>query len=204
MVYVRSRKVADIFLRRSFLESRNDEYTANLHQATLNVQRLVMHGNISPVICDRVTRNLQELQRRYNDLEGRQNACEQPNRPLNKIPTGKAGNNRYDINRDHLEFLLSIGHSISEIANEGLLGGKIHRNTLIKFMKANDIPLVREQYTTKTDAELKTVLQEINIQFPNSGIREVVAILKSRHPPIIVQRDRVGNRFSAAETRFLK
>ena len=41
-----------------------------------------------------------------------------------------------------------------------------------------------------TDAELKNVITDINSNFPNSGIREMVAHLKSRN--LVVQRNRVA------------
>ena len=47
---------------------------------------------------------------------------------------------------------------------------------------------IRERYTRKSDEDLKTLIIEINQNFPNFGIREVVAHLKNQDPPILLHR----------------
>ena len=101
------------------------------------------------------------------------------------------GNNHYDINKEHVIFLLNLGHSITEIAQSGLLGGKMHQNTLANFMKQNNILPPRQRFTTKSDEEIKLIISEITKKFPNSGICEIVAMLRCRDPPILIQRDRI-------------
>ena len=49
---------------------------------------------------------------------------------------------------------------------------------------------MRKRYSTKTDEELKKLIRQINIDFPNSGIGEVVAHLKRQNPPVLLQRER--------------
>ena len=58
-------------------------------------------------------------------------------------------------------------------------------------MKNNNITLVSHRYTKKSDEEMRPIIKAITTKFPNSGIREVVALLKTQTPPIIIQRDRV-------------
>ena len=108
-----------------------------------------------------------------------------------KKHNNKPGNSYYDIDKIHLEFLISIGHNVSEIAKDGLLGGVMHRNTITRFMKKNDIKSPKSRYTALEDNDIKSIIRDITKSFPNSGIRELVAMLKGRNPPVIVQRDRV-------------
>ena len=95
------------------------------------------------------------------------------------------------IDKEHLEFLIGIGHNVSEIAKKGLHGGVMHRNTLTNFMRKNGIKSPKERYTSLQDSEIKIIIREITRLFPNSGIREVDSMLKTRNPPVIVQRDKV-------------
>ena len=111
---------------------------------------------------------------------------------LPKVINGKPGNNCFDIDKDYLEHLLRIGFSVASIAKNGMLGSKIHPNTLYKFMKRNGVKSIRDRFTNLSDEELSLHIKDINSKFPNSGIREVKAILNSLTPPILVQRDRVA------------
>ena len=94
-----------------------------------------------------------------------------------KIVDGKVGNNKYDINKDKLQYLLSIGVPVRKIAREGLLGGKIHHKTIFKFVKENNISSVRASFTIISDFQLVEKVKAISLEFPNSGIREISAIL---------------------------
>lgn len=109
-----------------------------------------------------------------------------------KIVNGKPGNNRYNIDKDYLEQLLSMGYSVSAVATNGMLGSKIHPNTVYKFMKQNGLKSMRDRFTTLSDAELTLLIKDLNSKFPNSGIREITAMLKNLGPAVIVQRDRVA------------
>ena len=57
-------------------------------------------------------------------------------------------------------------------------------------MKKQGISSTRERYTILADEEIIELIREINQSFPNSGIRETVAHLKRRNPPVLLQRDR--------------
>ena len=99
-------------------------------------------------------------------------------------------NKRLKIDKAKLESLLSLGFSVRCIGREGLLGKVVHHNTIHDFIKKNNMPSMRKRYSTKTDEELKKLIRQINIDFPNSGIREVVAHLKRQNPPVLLQRER--------------
>ncbi|XP_066931344.1 uncharacterized protein [Clytia hemisphaerica] len=57
-------------------------------------------------------------------------------------------------------------------------------------MNREKMPSIRDRYTTLSDEETKLIMMEINKDFPNSGIREMIAHLKRLEPPIILQRNR--------------
>ncbi|XP_053373940.1 uncharacterized protein LOC128546705 [Mercenaria mercenaria] len=58
-------------------------------------------------------------------------------------------------------------------------------------MSKHNIAKVRQRYTNISDEELRDVVAGINLENPNSGSEEVTAILRTRHPQIITQRNRV-------------
>ena len=116
-----------------------------------------------------------------------------------KIKTGKRGNNEYDIDLAKLEHYLSIGISVKRIAKEGLLGAKIHPNTIYNFMKRNNISSRNARFTMISDDSLKEKINQIRLRFPNSGIREVTSMLQISDPPIRVQRDRVAKLLSVVD-----
>ena len=78
------------------------------------------------------------------------------------IPSGKKGGQRLDISKQHLEYLLSLGFTVSAIANNELLGGKLHRNTISKFMAAEGMTMPRQRFSQLSDAELNDVVFDIH------------------------------------------
>ena len=96
---------------------------------------------------------------------------------LPKIVNGKRGANKYDIHKECLEHLLTIGCSVKQIADEGLLGKKIHPNTTHNFIKANGMKSISERFSQLPGDVLKEKIIEFHQRFPNSGIREIKAML---------------------------
>eukprot|EP00111_Clytia_hemisphaerica_P021598 TCONS_00063515-protein len=182
-------------LARSFPETKDPEFEKKLNQANVNVQRLAQ-GNTNEANVQRVHGLVSRLKSRYNALPLASVNEEKNSRYSKKTVSGKKGNNPYDIDITHLKFLLSIGHNVKEIAEKGLLGGSMHRNTLTRFMKDNNIPTPRERYSIISDDDLLILIRKIALDFPNSGIREVTALLRTGNPPHIVQRDRVARLLS--------
>ena len=109
------------------------------------------------------------------------------------ILSGRRGGQRLDINKEHLEYLLGIGFSVSTIAKDGLLGAKIHRNTISAFMSIEGMIMPRQRFSAIPDAELNDIVLDIHKRFPKSGSREVKSFLESQEPRIKVQRERVRN-----------
>ena len=88
--------------------------------------------------------------------------------------------------------MLKIGCPVKEIAEKGLLGKKIHPNTVHNFMKRNEIKTFHKRFLNINDNELKERFEKLHLIYPNSGIWEINSMLKSLDPPIIVARDRVA------------
>ena len=108
-----------------------------------------------------------------------------PNLPRasSSAPRPKGGAPKSDINKETLERPLSLGLTVNHIATAGLLGGKVHPNTIHNFMKRNGMQRVRERYSVISDEDLKRVVEELNRQYPNLGSAEVLSLLRSRNPP---------------------
>lgn len=106
------------------------------------------------------------------------------------------GRLRNDIDIERLDHLISLNFTASQIARDGLLGGRIHRNTIANHLRNRGqqigLSSIRQRYTQISDSELTEHITELNNAFPNSGAQEVLALLRSRDPPIVVQRQRVG------------
>ena len=113
----------------------------------------------------------------------------------NSIPSSGSTSSRreakkhFSIDKSKLNHLLSCGFTVKTIAREGLLGERIHYNTVHNMMTRNGMASVRKRYTDLSDEILLELTGEINC-FPNSGSREMVAHLRNRNPPIRIQRDR--------------
>lgn len=110
---------------------------------------------------------------------------------------GKKGNSFCDIDKGTLVHLLSLGFSVCHIARNGLLGGKLHPNTVYNFMKRNNIRPQSQRFTEISDEEITTILKELADRYPNSGINEVKAFLKTRDPQILIPEKRFRRIFSA-------
>ena len=91
---------------------------------------------------------------------------------------------RFNIDKGKLNHLLSCGFTVRTIAREGLLGERLHYNTMHNFMTRNDMASVGERYTDLSDKSLLELSGEISNGSPNSGSREMVAHLRNRNPPI--------------------
>lgn len=174
-------------LSRYHPDQRNHQFYTRLSLAKTNLDRI--KDAISTENYQGVKGKIDELSIEFND-EPEQTVT----RTLGKVHDGtnKRGNKRYDIDQDHLEHLLSMGCTITTIGKEGLLGTKLHPNTIHNFIRRNQMKSVRERFSNISDEDLREHIQELNRKFPNSGICQVWSMLKTLSPPIIVQRDRVA------------
>ena len=69
-------------------------------------------------------------------------------RNIRRLPNnGKKGNSYWMIDKELLLHLISLGFSIRKLAMEGFLGGKLHHNTIFKFVERNNIPKKRTRYS---------------------------------------------------------
>jgi hypothetical protein len=69
---------------------------------------------------------------------------------------------------DKLKELIDLGFSVTVIAKNGLLGGKIHPNTLYNRLNDEDKTL-RSKYSNLNDEELTTLIRTYNRDHPNAG-----------------------------------
>ncbi|XP_062588654.1 uncharacterized protein LOC134250306 isoform X2 [Saccostrea cucullata] len=90
--------------------------------------------------------------------------------------TGR-GRHRLQVDMDKLKELIDLGFSVTAIAKNGLLGGKIHPNTIYNRLKDED-KTVRSKYSNLNDDELTTLIRTYNRDHPNAGSEEVLAALK--------------------------
>lgn len=105
--------------------------------------------------------------------------------------TGRRGAPEVAMDKQNLEHLLSMGFSVRQIASHGLLGEKVHRNTIYMFMKKNNMDSQKNRFSGAPDSVVKEKIIELNKLYPNSGYREMVSLLRSQYPPMIIQRERV-------------
>ena len=166
-----------------------------LNQILTNLNRL------ETVIDKEVySRRMTQITELLNQLENDDTtSTESETKVMPKVVNNEVGNNKYDINIAQLEHLLSLGHSVREIAREGLLGAKIHHNTIHNFISHNGIETPRQRYTTSSDDELCETLKNLSLRFTNSGVREIKAHLLSQNPPVVIQRDRLAKLFSSID-----
>ena len=95
--------------------------------------------------------------------------------------SGRRGGQNVEIPKDRLAHLLSMGFSVTKIANNGLLGGKVHRNTISNFMKFEGMVMPRKQFSQISDDDLNNEVLKVHSNFPSSGYREVKSILETRN-----------------------
>ena len=74
-----------------------------------------------------------------------------------------------------------------------MLGCELHYNTIHKFIQLNKTKTPSERYSLISDAELNKRLERLTERFPNSGVQEMVAHLRTENLPCIVQQARVRN-----------
>eukprot|EP00794_Sanderia_malayensis_P007519 gene7521-8352_t len=103
-----------------------------------------------------------------------------------------ADSGRLQIDRNKIERFLNMGLSVRYIArnSERLLGGRVHYNTIHRFIRRNNLVSPRQRFTEINDQNLFEIVHQLNRQFPNSGAGEMLALLRARTPSIIIPRDR--------------
>ena len=162
-------------------------YNTTLTSASDLQKEILQHLEVSSVdTFEEVVPALSSTQEEEEEEEGDSTIQQSDthNRPI------EISNKRLKIDKSHLEHLLSLGFPVRRIAEDGLLGKVVHHNTIHEFMKKQNMPSIRERYSTQTDEEISELIRGINHHFPNSGIREVIAHLKRGNPPVLLQRNR--------------
>ena len=167
-------------IQRALLGQNNDANLIQLHQ-----QLTTMRGHFMQLgLSDRSL--LGDIDDAFQQIQQIQ-AFRSQARPSSPPPTSRRNN---QIDQDRLQYLLDLGYTIRRISSEGLLGFKVHHNTIHRFIRRKGMVSQRESYTNLPDADLRLMIADINRRFPNSGVREVLAHLRGLTPRIILQRDK--------------
>ena len=81
--------------------------------------------------------------------------------------TGEKGRPSISINPDQLEFLISVGRNMEEIAQTLL----ISRRTLYRRCEELQMCTKRERYSPLTDSDLDDIMHHLISEYPTSGLR---------------------------------
>ena len=92
------------------------------------------------------------------------------------------------IDEEKLLSLLALDFNVSDIASKGLLGRKVHRNTIHNFLKKRDLQ-VRKKFAPIPNMDLTNLVAKLANEHPNSGYREIRSLLATQTPPVRIQRD---------------
>ena len=108
--------------------------------------------------------------------------CELPSRFVSMInssdPTDdllsqqrkRVGRPAASIDAEMLSSPLSMNFTVQEIASKGLLGVKVHRNTIQRFLKKGG-KSVRNKFSRIDDDDLRDMVSDLINHHPNSGYR---------------------------------
>lgn len=141
---------------------------------------------------DLITNKINEITAKLNHASGDEQDMSIVWLPRIRNGTVARQGSFYDIDRNRLEHFLKIVFSVRYIARnlERLLGGRVHYNTLHRFIHRNNMLAPSRRFTEINNYDLEIVVRCLNRQYPNSGAAEMLALLRSRTPPILVPRDR--------------
>lgn len=104
--------------------------------------------------------------------------------------TGLRNEERVRVDPVRLRYLVENGCNPTEIGRDGLLGRVMHPNTVRNHSRKNGIKFSRQLFTTLSNDELRPIIRQINEQSPNTGILGMLSHLRSKTPPILLQRAR--------------
>ena len=123
------------------------------------------------------------LLREVKDILSRENSVSNAYR-VDRIFTGVHGRPRFDIQREHLEFLVEQGFTSPAIAN--ILG--VSLRTIERRQHEFGIRL-RSAYNQISNENLDGIIENILCDFPETGYKRMTGFLKTRG--IIVQQNRI-------------
>lgn len=83
-----------------------------------------------------------------------------------------------------LQQLLDLGFTVKQIANDGLLGGVLHPNTLLKKLKEHKLNK-RSSYSNIGDEELQELAVKYKKDHPNAGMYLCVYLYTKSKVPFI-------------------
>ena len=151
-------------LNATFLE------TANKHEITCDDIQRLFHQNIviaheSGLVSSDCISHFEEV---LTSIQQHQTSC-------NKQSIGRP---KLCLSKDQIEFLLSMRVTKNQISR--MLG--VSTRTITRRM--DEYNLASVEFSDLTDQELDSIVTEIHQQFPQSGYRQVLAVLNSQGKPL--------------------
>ena len=115
-----------------------------LHINVERIKEVIQHS-----VYDALVKRIEDVTAKVERLVVPSGEAADTHSNIRRLPNnGKKGNSYCMIDKELLLHLISLGFSIQNIAREGLLGGKLHHNTIFRFMEINSIPNKRIQNST--------------------------------------------------------
>ncbi|KAH3892600.1 hypothetical protein DPMN_016721 [Dreissena polymorpha] len=161
---------------------------ATIEQIRTNCHRML--GTMQTGLLENIISNLTDVVHQINKSVNAPHDVQDTNNGGFRIRLGARGPPNYQIDQDQLQLLLDRGFTVKRIAEDGLLGSKMHKSTLFRFMRLNRILQPRIALNVSDDV-VRDVMSRYIMDHPNSGSAEIRAYLRTREPPMVVNRDRV-------------
>ena len=136
--------------------------------------------NAGPNILHRVINLLREV----NDMLSHQEFDNNTSYRTEKIFTGMHGRPKFNIQREHLEFLVEQGFNSPAIA--GILG--VSLRTIERRQQEFGIRQM-STYSTISEQDLDNMIENILVSFPETGYKRMTGFLRSRG--VVVQQSRI-------------
>ncbi len=168
----------------------------DLHRNLYRVRNLVDINDFQHIelMLDTVKAKLNEISAGASNANGEEQNLQDANANMQQAHSHAIARRGtfYDLDRNRLAHFLNIGFSVRYIARnaERLLGGSFHYNTLHRYISRHHLTAPRQRFTDISDDDLRAIILGLNRQYQNSGAAEMLALLRSRTPSIIVPRDR--------------
>lgn len=136
--------------------------------------------NAGPNILQRVINLLREVK----DMLSRHSYENSTSYQTGKIFTGTRGRPKFNIQREHLEFLVEQGFNSPAIA--GILG--VSLRTIERRQQEFGIRQ-RSTYSVISEHDLDNIIENILVGFPETGYKRMTGFLRSRG--VVVQQSRI-------------
>ncbi|XP_052250929.1 uncharacterized protein LOC127858079 [Dreissena polymorpha] len=139
---------------------------ATIEQIRTNCHRML--GTMQTGLLENIISNLTDVVHQINKSVNAPHDVQDTNNGGFRIRLGARGPPNYQIDQDQLQLLLDRGFTVKRIAEDGLLGSKMHKSTLFRFMRLNRILQPRIALNVSDDV-VRDVMSRYIMDHPNSG-----------------------------------